>query len=138
MADIRSLDEVRELILGMPFASAMRLKIESGGEGSGVVSMPLHDAVSFDRRAFAGVAVSTVADVAAGVAALRTIDRTEMPLTIGVDVSITASTRGERLRAQAELLKRDGRVMVFEAVVHVHRDEVWTPCGAATVRLRTG
>lgn len=132
----RSLDEIRDTIGAMPFVQAMRLEIESVGEDVGVVSMPLHHDVSFDGRAFAGVAVATVADVAAGASTFTMIDGDRMPLTVRVDSSITASTRGDRLRATSRLEDRSGDSLTFTSVVEVQRDATWSECGRAVVTLR--
>ena len=136
MSEPRTLDEIRDTIGTMPFVQAMRLEIDTAGQDIGVVSMPLHRDVSFDGRAFAGVAVATVADVAAGAATFTMIDRDRMPLTVRVDSSITASTRGERLRAESRLRERSGDELTFASVVQVLRDGDWAECGTATVILR--
>ena len=60
MSEPRTLDEIRDTIGAMPFVQAMRLEIDTAGEDIGVVSMPLHRDVSFDGRAFAGVAVAAL------------------------------------------------------------------------------
>ena len=136
MTDTRSLDEIRTTIGAMPFVEAMRIEIDAAGGGAGTASMPLHRDVSFDGQAFAGVAVATVADIAAGAAALAVIDREQMPFTVRVDSSMTASTLGDRLRAEATLRERDGARLVFDVVVRIERSSDWLDCGTAAVTLR--
>lgn len=132
----RTLDEIRSTIEAMPFAKAMRLEVASIDGGIGVVAMPLHRDVSFDGRAFAGVAVATVADVAAGAALFAVIEHDQMPVTIRVDSSITASTRGDRLWAESQLRDRDGDTFIFDSTVRVERSGVDYTCGHAVVTLR--
>lgn len=133
----RTLDETRETILSMPFAQAMRLEIESAGNGVGVVSMPLTDVVTFNGTAFAAMAVGALADMAAGAATLMTLPVTEMALTSGIDSAVTASTAGERLSATASLRERDDTTLIFDAVVEVHpHDRESRICGTAVVTMR--
>lgn len=137
----RTLDEVRATILPMPFATSMQLEIERAGEGTGVVSLPLSDAVSYNDAAFAAVAVGVVADVAAGAAALATIPATAMVLTRAITTEVTGSTAGSRLSARAELRERDDRTLVFDATVVVAPaarpdvDAESRVCGSAVVTL---
>lgn len=133
----RTLDQVRETILSMPFAQSMKLDIESAGDGVGTVSMPLSAAVTHDGRAFAAFAIGTVADVAAGAATLLTLPPDEMALTAGIDANITASTVGSRLIARAELRERDDTTLMFDAVVTVTgTDGQQRECGAAVITMR--
>ncbi|MCP5035001.1 MAG: hypothetical protein GY939_24615 [Actinomycetia bacterium] len=136
MGEPRTLDEIRETILAMPFAAAMQLDIEQAANGVGVVAMPLADSVSFNGRAFAGIAVAAVADVAAGAAAFSVIPREQMAFTGTVETTITASTEGSRVSASAQLRGRDGDEMVLDAAVRVQRtDGTWRECGSATITL---
>ena len=77
------------------------------------------DVVTYDGAAFAAIAVGLVADVAAGAATLRTLPVDAMALTAGVDSTMTASTRGDRLSARARLRERDETRLIFDAVVEV-------------------
>lgn len=133
---LRTLNEIRQTILVMPFAITMQLEIEQAGDGIGVVSMPLSDAVSFNETAFAGMAIGIVADVAAGAATLAIMPPGEMALTGAVDTKVTASTIGSRLSARAELRERTHGSLVYDATVTVHgRDGGQRTCGTAVVTM---
>lgn len=121
----------------MPFVQAIDLEIESAGDGVAVVSIPLSDVVTYDGAAFAATAIGLVADMAAGAATLRTLPVGEMALTAGIDSKITASTRGDRLSAKAQLRERDDTQLVFDAVVTVsNADGEPKECGAGVVTMR--
>lgn len=80
--------------------------------------------------------MATVADVAAGVALFTMIEHDQMPLTIRVDSSMTASTRGDRLWAEAQSRGREGDTFTFDSTVRVERNGVDHTCGNAVVTLR--
>lgn len=133
----RTLDQVRETILSMPFAQGMKLEIESGGDGVGVVAMPLSDAVTFNGSAFAAMAVGALADMAAGAATLATLPMDQLALTAAIDSTITASTAGDRMIAVAELRERDETRLVFDSVISVQHDRGEPrECGRAVITMR--
>lgn len=133
----RTLDQVRETIGSMPFVQAVGLEVEFADEGVGVVSIPLSDVVTYDGTAFAAIAVGLVADVAAGAATLRTLPVDEMALTAGVDSTMTASTRGDRLSARARLRERDETRLIFDAIVEVSSvGREPRECGRGVVTMR--
>ncbi|MEL6893890.1 MAG: DUF4442 domain-containing protein [Actinomycetota bacterium] len=121
----------------MPFVQAVGLEIESADEGVAVVSIPLSDVVTYDGTAFTAIAVGLVADVAAGAATLRTLPVDEMALTAGVDSTMTASTKGDRLSARAQLRERDDTRLIFDAVVTVSSvGAAPKECGRGVVTMR--
>ncbi len=134
---LRTLDEIRETILSMPFARVMQLDIEFAEGGVGIVSMPLTEAVTFDGSAFAGMAIGIVGDVAAGVATLAMTPPDEMALTGTVESSITGSTKGTRLSARAELRERSDTALIYDATVEVRGSGgELRQCGTAVVTMR--
>jgi acyl-coenzyme A thioesterase PaaI-like protein len=93
--------------------------------------------VTYDGTAFAAIAVGLVADVAAGAATLRTLPVDVMALTAGVDSTMTASTRGDRLSARARLRERDETRLIFDAVVEVSSvGQEPRECGRGVVTMR--
>jgi acyl-coenzyme A thioesterase PaaI-like protein len=121
----------------MPFVQAVGLQIESADDGVAVVSIPLSEVVTYDGAAFAAIAIGLVADVAAGAATLRTLPVDEMALTAAVDSTMTASTKGDRLSARAQLRERDETRLIFDAIVEVSslRGEP-RECGRGVVTMR--
>jgi len=133
---LRTIEDIRKTILGMPFAQSMQLSIDQAGDGVGVASMPLSDAVTFDGAAFAALAIGTVADIAAGAATLAMTPPDQMAYTSGIDSTITAKTQGTRLSARASLRERHGQRLIFDAVVWAHQaDGDPRQCGEATVTM---
>jgi len=133
---LRTIEDIRKTILGMPFAQSMQLSIDQAGDGVGVASMPLSDAVTFDGAAFAALAIGTVADIAAGAATLAMTPPDQMAYTSGIDSTITAKTQGTRLSARASLRERHGQRLIFDALVWTHpSDGDPRQCGEATVTM---
>ena len=133
---LRTIEDIRKTILSMPFAQSMQLSIDQAGDGVGVASMPLSDAVSFDGAAFAALAIGTVADIAAGAATLAMTPPDQMAYTSGIDSTITAKTQGTRLSARASLRERHGQRLIFDALVWTHpSDGDPRQCGEATVTM---
>ncbi len=121
----------------MPFVQAVGLDIESADAGGAVVSIPLSDVVTYDGTAFAATAVGLVADMAAGAATLRTLPVDQMALTAAIDSTMTASTRGDRLSARAQLRERDDTRLIFDAVVEVSSSGGEPrECGRGVVTMR--
>lgn len=130
MSSNRTLDEVRDTILAMPFAKAMQLEIESCGNDAAVISIPLSDATRYSDHAFGAPAVATAADMAAAAASLASLPPNQMAVTTRIDVQVTASTRGARLSSCAVLRDRAGPSLVFDVEVRCRRPDGTTrTCG---------
>lgn len=132
----RTLDEIRDTILVMPFAQAMQIELEFAEDGVGVASMPLNETVAYNGSAFAGLAIGIIGDVAAGAATLAMTPHDQMALTGAVNSVVTASTEGSRLTARAELRERSETALIYDAVVkvHPHAGEP-TECGTVVVSI---
>ncbi len=137
MSPNRTLDEVRETILAMPFAQVMHFEITNCGDDTAAVSMPLSDAATHDGAAFSAPAVAALADAAAAAATLASLPPNQMAATTGIDVQVTASTRGTRLSARAVLHERIGSRLTFVVEVDAHRpDGSLRPCGTGAITIK--
>ena len=125
------------MIGAMPFASALDLRILDAVGGTATVALPLSPSVSWSGDSFQAAFVALVADLASGAAAASVIGDDEFPLTVDINVTLLAPTRGDRLVADANVLARVGSVLLMATTVRVERDGSSIVCGAGTVKLRS-
>lgn len=75
----------------------------------------------------AGV-TSSLADTAAGYAAYTLMERDQRVLTVEFKVNLLRPAAGDRLRAEASVLRSGQRITVVEAVARVEREGGWREC----------
>lgn len=133
-SEARSLEEIRATFAAMPFAATVGLTIEAATPASASASIALGPATAWSADAFQAAYVGLVADLAAGAAALATVERRDMPLTTAVNVSLTGPTNGSRLRATATAASRSTTTLAY--TVQIATDRASGPCATALVTLR--
>ncbi len=134
MTNPRSLSEIRATIAAMPFAAQVGLTIESATPTSATAMITLGPATAWSADAFQAAYVGLVADLAAGAAALATVDRDDMPLTTALNVTLTGATKGTELRATATAASRNSSTLTY--TVEICTDLAIRACATALVTLR--
>lgn len=134
MTSPRSIEEIRATFAAMPFAHQVGLTIEAATPTSATAVIALGPATAWSAEAFQAAYVGLVADLAAGAAALATVDRAEMPLTTALSITVTGATIGTQLRAVATPGSRSRGTLTYTVAISTDRDGA--ACAQALVTLR--
>lgn len=104
------------------------VKMESASDGRCVLEVGFAPTHTQQRGYFHAGVTSAIADTAAGYAAISLISREHDVLTIEFKINLVNPAAGNRLRAEAEVIKRGRTIMVTRAVVYGVRGDEKTPC----------
>lgn len=102
-----------------PFGKLLGLAVETIGEDRVVLTLPYDEKLTTIADIVHGGAIASLADAAATAAAWATPDLPENPrgLTIGFSINYMAAARGQKLTADARVIRRGGSVCVILVAV---------------------
>ena len=99
------------------------------GAGECVIGLPYSDKVTQQQGGFHGGAMGTLADIAAGYAALTQAPAGSEVVTVEYKINFLASCQGGELRATGRVIKAGKRVIITSAeVTHIAEDGRETAC----------
>ena len=129
------LEFAREYQKKIPYLQHLKIQTDELGEGTARLSLPIEPQLTNSLGTAHGGVIMSLLDVA-----LCTAARTLHPDSIGVitidlSVSFIGGARGERLAAEARVLK-DGRSMSFVEAEAKNQDGSLVAKAIATVRVR--
>lgn len=125
----------REYQKKIPFVSHLKILTDELGEGTARLSMPIEPHLTNSLGTAHGGVIVSLLDVALCTAARTLHPESIGVITIDLSVSFIGGASGERLRADARVLK-DGRSMSFVEAEAKNEDGSLVAKAIATVRVR--
>lgn len=118
MASTDSDRRVRDSFARQRFMQTLGASVESVGDGTVVLRLPVRDALTQQHGFMHAGAIATLADSACGYAALTKMPPDAAVLSIEFKVNMLAPAVGEALVARAEVIRAGRTVMVCRSDVY--------------------
>lgn len=118
MASTDSDRRVRDSFARQRFMQTLGASVESVGDGTVVLRLPVRDALTQQHGFMHAGAIATLADSACGYAALTKMPPDAAVLSIEFKVNMLAPALGEALVARAEVIRAGRTVMVCRSDVY--------------------
>ena len=118
MASTDSDRRVRDSFARQRFMQTLGASVESVGDGTVVLRLPIRDALTQQHGFMHAGAIATLADSACGYAALTKMPPDAAVLSIEFKVNMLAPAVGEALVARAEVIRAGRTVMVCRSDVY--------------------
>ena len=103
-------------------------RLIAAGEGLCAIEVPLRPHLTQQDGFFHAGVTASLADTAAGYAAYTLMDEADRVLTIEFKVNLIRPAAGERLRAEATVVRSGRQVTVVEATARVEQEGAWREC----------
>lgn len=129
--------KVRDSFSRQGLARHLGLRLDCLAPGRCTISLPFRLEVAQQHGYFHGGAVGTVADNAAGYAAMSLVSPGESVLTVGYKVNLLEPAKGSLLVAEAEVLRPGRLLTVCDVRVHAEEGGLRRLCASAAVTLVT-
>jgi uncharacterized protein (TIGR00369 family) len=130
-----SLEYAKEYQKKIPFVAHLKILTEALGEGSAKLSMPIEGHLKNSLGTAHGGVIMSLLDVALCTAARTLHPESIGVMTIDLSTSFIGGANGQRLLAEARVLK-DGRSMTFVEAEAKNEDGSLVAKSIATVRVR--
>jgi uncharacterized protein (TIGR00369 family) len=104
-------------------------ELVAAADGKAVIDVPYREDLTQQHGYFHGGVVTTIADTACGYAAYTTMPSDSSVLTVEFKINLMNPAAGDRLRAEARVVKAGRTLVVVAATVTVIRDGKAVPCG---------
>ena len=127
-------DAVREYQKRIPFIQLLKLATDQLGHGSATLSLPVEPQFTNSMGAVHGGVIMSLLDVALCTAARTLHPQSQGVITINLSTSFIGAGTGQRLIAEARVLK-DGRSMSFVEGEAKNADGSLVAKAVATVRV---
>ena len=135
MKALVTLDFARDYQKKIPFLQHLKVQTDALGEGSARLSLPIEREFTNSLGTAHGGVIMSLLDVAVCTAARTLHPDSVGVITIDMSVSFIGGASGERLLAEARVLK-DGRSMSFTEAEAKNEDGSLVAKAIATVRVR--
>lgn len=126
---------VRDSFGRQPFMMSMGARMEEVAPGRVSVVLPYAEGVTQQHGFFHGGAMGALADTAGGYAAFTLFPADSTVLTVEYKINIMAPGRGERLVAEAEVVRSGRTLTIVKVDVFAEKEGARTHCATGTQTL---
>ncbi|MDE1569543.1 PaaI family thioesterase [Aquabacter sp. P-9] len=126
---------VRDSFGRQPFMMSMGARMEEVAPGRVSVALPYAEGVTQQHGFFHGGAMGALADTAGGYAAFTLFPADSTVLTVEYKINIMAPGRGERLVAEAEVVRSGRTLTIVKVDVFAEKEGARTHCATGTQTL---
>ena len=126
---------VRDSFGRQPFMMSMGARMEEVAPGRVSVVLPYAEGVTQQHGFFHGGAMGALADTAGGYAAFTLFPADSTVLTVEYKINIMAPGRGERLVADAEVVRSGRTLTIVKVDVFAEKEGARTHCATGTQTL---
>lgn len=127
--------DVRRAVMGLPAARLLGFRITRLAPGEAELELPFREALS-SRGVFQGGILGALADFAGGSAAGTLLPRQTVNVTADYTVKLLAPAAGEKVVAQARVLRSGKTATVAQADLYAVSGDRRTLCATALVTMR--